>query len=122
MTVGPGNGQTTAARLVAQTTVPLTITLTTPGLNFNVTPGQLFASPLTGAQFPTSFQATIQNLRPGADNRNLKFSKPPSGLATLNSGTSFTVATGQTGILGVTWHPPAAPSRRPARSLYQPGE
>jgi uncharacterized membrane protein len=100
---------TTNPDLVAQTTVNVTITPTTPGINFNVNPDPLFTVPFDGAQVPTAFQAQIQNLGPAADTYNLTFSNLPSGFTILNSGTSVTVPAGQTGILGVYLQPNGSP-------------
>ena len=61
--------------------------------------------PFNGAQLPTAFRATIQNLGPAADTYNLTFSNIPSGFTLLNSGTSVTVPAGQTGILGIYLQP-----------------
>ena len=96
---------TTNPNLVAQTTVNVTITPTQPGINFTVAPDPLFTVPFNGAEVPTAFRPTIQNLGPAADTYNLTFSNPPAGFTILNSGTSVTVPAGQTGILGVYLQP-----------------
>lgn len=91
----------TDANLVAQTTVDVTITPTVPGINFTVAPDPQFTVPFNGAQLPTAFRASIQNLGPAADTYNLAFSNVPSGFSIVSSGTSVTVPAGATGILGV---------------------
>ena len=99
----------TDSNLEAQTTVEVTITPTQPGISFAVAPDPQFTVPFNGAQLPTAFRATIQNLGPAADTYNLTFSNVPSGFTLLNSGTSVTVPAGQTGILGIY----LAPEHRP---------
>jgi uncharacterized membrane protein len=98
---------TTDPDLVAQTTVNVTITPTKPGINFTAAPDPQFTVPFGGAQLPTAFRASIQNLGPAADTYNLTFSGIPSGFTLLNSGTSVTVPAGQTGILGLALQPNA---------------
>ena len=95
----------TDSNLVAQTTVEVTITPTQPGINFAVAPDPIFTVPFNGAQLPTAFRASIQNLGPAADTYNLTFSNVPTGFTLLNSGTSVTVPAGQTGILGIYLQP-----------------
>ena len=95
----------TDSNLEAQTTVEVTITPTQPGINFSVASDPLFTVPFNGAQLPTAFRATIQNLGPAADTYNLTFSNVPSGFTLLDSGTSVTVPAGQTGILGIYLQP-----------------
>ncbi len=97
----------TDSNLEAQTTVDVTINPTQPGLNLAVNSDPLFTVPFNGAQLPTAFRATIQNLGPAADTYNLTFSNLPSGFSLLNSGTSVTVAAGDTGILGIYLQPNA---------------
>ena len=91
----------TDSNLEAQTTVEVTITPTQPGINFNVASDPLFTVPFNGAQLPTAFRASIQNLGPAADTYNLTLSNPPSGFSFETSGTSVTVPAGETGILGI---------------------
>ena len=95
----------TDPNLVAQTTVDVTITPTQPGITFAVAPDPQFTVPFNGAQLPTAFRATIQNLGPAADTYNLTFSNVPSGFTLLDSGTSVTVPAGETGILGIYLEP-----------------
>ncbi len=61
--------------------------------------------PFNGAELPTAFRASIQNLGPAADTYNLTFANVPAGFTLLNSGTSVTVPAGQTGILGLYLQP-----------------
>ena len=91
----------TDPNLVAQTTVDVTITPTQPGINFSVASDPMFTVPFNGAQLPTAFRATIQNLGPAGDTYNLTFSNVPSGFSIVDSGTSVTVPAGATGILGI---------------------
>ena len=91
--------------LVAQTIVNVTITPTQPGMTLIVAPDPLFTVPFDGAELPTAFRATIQNLGPAADTYNLTFSNLPSGFTLLNSETSVTVPAGQTGFLGLYLQP-----------------
>ena len=63
--------------LEAQTTVDVTITPTQPGIKFTVASDPLFTVPFNGAQLPTAFRATIQNLGPAADTYNLTFCECP---------------------------------------------
>ena len=74
--------------------------------------------PFNGAQLPTAFRATIQNLGPAADTYNLTFSNVPSGFTLLDSGTSVTVPAGQTGIVGLYLHAePGQPIPPPGTQL-----
>jgi len=91
----------TDSNLVAQTTVEVTIKPTEPGITFAVNPDAQFTVPFNGAQLPTAFRATIQNLGPAADTYNLTFANVPTGFTLANSGTSLTVPAGATGILGL---------------------
>ena len=67
----------------------------------------MFTVPFNGAQLPTAFRATIQNLGPAADTYNLTLSNLPSGFTLLDSGTSVTVPAGQTGFVGIYLEPTA---------------
>ncbi len=87
--------------LEAQTTVDVMITPTQPGINFTVATDPLFTVPFNGAQLPSAFRATIQNLGPAADTYKLSFSNVPSGFSIVDSGTSVTVPAGATGIDGI---------------------
>ncbi len=89
------------SNLEAQTTVDVTISPTQPGMNFTVAPDTQFTVPDNGAQLPTAFRASIQNLGPSTDTFNLSFSTVPSGFTIANSGTSDTVPAGATGIVGL---------------------
>jgi uncharacterized membrane protein len=104
--------------LVAQTTLNVTIRPTVQGINFTVTPDSLFTVPFNGAQLPTAFRASIQNLGPSADSYKLTFANVPIGFTLLNSGTSVTVPAGQTGILGLYLQPNAGqPTPAPGTPL-----
>ncbi len=91
----------TDSNLEAQTTVLVMIKPTQPGMNFTVASDPLFTVPFNGAQLPTAFRATIQNLGPTADTYKLTFSNVPSGFTLVESATSDTVPAGQTGIVGL---------------------
>ena len=91
----------TDGNLEAQTTVQVTITPTQPGINLTVGSDPLFTVPVNGAQLPSAFRASIQNLGPAADSYNLTFAGVPSGFTIQSSGTSVTVPAGATGILGL---------------------
>ena len=91
--------------LVAQSVVNVTITPTQPGLAFTVAPDPIFTVSYNGAQLPTAFRATIQNLGPAADTYKLTFANIPSGFTLFNSNTSDTVPAGQTGVVGVYLQP-----------------
>jgi uncharacterized membrane protein len=96
---------TTNPSLVAQTTVDVTVTPTTPGMTLAVNPDSSLTVPFDGAELPTAFQASLQNLGPSADTYNLTFSNVPAGFTLLNSGTSVTVPARQTGVLGLYLEP-----------------
>ncbi len=91
--------------LVAQSVVNVTITPTQPGLAFAVALDQLFTVPFNGAELPTAFRATLQNLGPVTDTFTLTPANIPTGFTLLNSGTTVTVPAGQTGILGLYLQP-----------------
>ena len=91
----------TDSTLEAQTTVEVTITATKPGINFTLASDPQFTVPFNGAQLPTAFRSSIQNLGPAADTYNLTFSNVPSGFSIVDSGTSVTVPAGATGIDGI---------------------
>ncbi len=108
----------TDPNLIAQTIVDVTIKPTQPGINFTVASDPQFTVPSNGAQLPTAFRATIQNLGPVADTYNLTFSNIPTGFTLLNSGTSVTVPAGETGILGIYLQPnPGQPIPAPGTQL-----
>jgi uncharacterized membrane protein len=98
---------TTNANLTAQTTIDVTITPTAPGLNFSVPPDTEFTLPFNGAQLPTAFRASLQNLGPAADTYKLTFANVPARFTLRDSGTSVSVPAGQTGILGLYLQPNA---------------
>jgi uncharacterized membrane protein len=98
---------TTDLDLVAQTTVDVTINPTQAGLALTVAPDPLFTVPFNGAQVPTAFRATIQNLGPAADTYNVTFSNVPIGFTIVESTTNLTVPAGQTGYIGVYLDPNA---------------
>ena len=100
----------------------MTITPTQPGISFTVASDPQFTVPFNGAQLPTAFRATIQNLGPAADTYNLTFSNVPSGFTLQNSGSSVTVpsgADGDTRDLPGSQRRPAAPGSRDCP--YLPG-
>ncbi len=108
----------TDSNLDAQTTVDVTITPTQPGINFTVAPDPQLTVPFNGAQLPTAFRASIQNLGPAADTYNLTFSNVPSGFSIVDSSTSDTVPAGATGILGIYLVPnPGQPIPPPGTQL-----
>ena len=57
--------------------------------------------PFNGAELPSAFRATIQDLGPAADTYNLTFSNVPSGFSVEQSSTSVTVPAGATGFVGI---------------------
>ncbi len=95
----------TNPNLVAQTIVNVTIGATQPGLNFGVAPDPILTVPFNGANVPSAFLASIQNLGPASDTYNLAFSNLPGSFTLLNSGTSVTVPAGATGVLGLYLQP-----------------
>ncbi len=99
----------------AATTVTLTVKPTVPGFALNVQPDPVYTVPIGGAQLPTAFRASIQNLGPAADTYNLTFSNVPTGFTLLDSGTSVTVPAGETGIRGIYLQP------NPGQALPAPG-
>ena len=96
---------TTDPGLVAQTTINVTVAPTTPGLAFAVTADPIFTVPFNGAELPTAFRATLENLGPAADTYNLTFSNVPTGFTLLDSGTSISVPAGVTGLAGLYLQP-----------------
>ncbi|HEY2784103.1 MAG TPA: transglutaminase domain-containing protein [Fimbriiglobus sp.] len=96
---------TTNADLVAQTIVNVTVSTTLPGVTLGVTPDTIYTVPFNGAEVPTAFRASVQNLGSDADTFDLTFSNLPAGFALQNSGTSVTVPAGQTGIVGLYLQP-----------------
>ncbi|HKI37475.1 MAG TPA: hypothetical protein VKA46_36810 [Gemmataceae bacterium] len=95
----------TDLNLVAQTTVNVTVTPTTPGETLTVIGDPLLTVPFNNAQLPTAFQVQIHNNGPAPITEDLAFSNVPSGFTLLNSGTSVTIPAGQTGIVGVYLQP-----------------
>jgi hypothetical protein len=108
----------TDPNLVAQTTVNITITPTQPGLNFSVTPDPLFTVPFNGAQIPSAFRASLQNLGPAADTYNLTFANVPSGFTVSDGGTTVAVPAGETGILGLYLQPNAGATLPPPGTQF----
>jgi uncharacterized membrane protein len=101
---------TTDPNLVAQTTVNVSINPTQPGINLTVNPDPFFTVPFDGAELPTAFQVSIQNLGPTADTYSLGDFDVPSGFTAVFSEPSVTVPAGQTGIVGVYLTPEAGSS------------
>jgi hypothetical protein len=95
----------TNPNLVAQTTVNLTVTPTTPGETLNVVTDPVLSVPVNGAELPTAFQVHIHNNGPAPVTENLNFGNVPSGFTLLSSTTSVTIPAGQTGIVGVYLQP-----------------
>ncbi len=91
--------------LEAQSTVEVTVTPTQPAIALSVAPDAEFTVPLGGAQVPTAFRATIQNLGPAAETVDLSFSNVPAGFTLLSSTTSVTIPAGQTAIVGIYLQP-----------------
>ena len=91
----------TDSSLVAQTTVDVDDQADPAGNQLRRRCRLAFHRALDGAQLPTAFRATIQNLGPAADTYNLSFSNVPGGFTIASSGTSLTVPAGQTGIVGI---------------------
>ena len=89
------------ASLVAQTTLLVTVGPTQAGMKLAVAADSEFTVPVSGAQLPSAFQASIQNLGPTADTYDLTFSNVPSGFSVQSSNSSVTIPAGQTGIVGV---------------------
>ncbi len=92
---------TTNPDLVAQSVVDVAVTPTTAGITLNVAPDPIFTLPFDGAQLPSAFRATIQNLGPAADTFNLTFSNVPAGFSVISSSTSLMIPAGETGIAGI---------------------
>jgi uncharacterized membrane protein/transglutaminase-like putative cysteine protease/sugar lactone lactonase YvrE len=92
----------TDPNLVAQTTVSVTVTPTTPGETLNVVPDPILTVPLAnGADTPTAFQVQIHNNGPAPVTENLAFSNVSSGFTLQASATSLTIPAGQFGVVGV---------------------
>ena len=87
--------------LIAQSIVYVNINPTQPGLKLTVASDPLFTVPFNGAELPSAFRATIQDLGPAADTYNLTFSNVPSGFSVEQSSTSVTVPAGATGFDGI---------------------
>ena len=91
--------------LQAATTVEVAITPTQPAIALAVVPETQISVAFDGAQLPTAFRATIQNLGPAADTYHLSATNIPTGFTLLQSGTSVTIPAGQTGFLGLYLQP-----------------
>lgn len=108
----------TNPNLIAQTTASVTVNPTQPGMKLTVPSDPLLTVPFNGAQLPTAFQATIQNLGPAADTYNLTYSNVPGGFALLSSATSVTVPAARTGLVGLYLQPdPGQPPPAPGTVL-----
>src|SRR5262249_55245450 len=95
--------------LVAQTTVNVTVTPTTPGITLAVDLDTQFTVPTAGgAQSPTAFRASVRNLGPAADTFTVSATNLPAGFDLLTSGNSVTVPAGESGILGIYLRPNGA--------------
>ncbi len=92
---------TTNPDLITLEIVDVTVTPTAPGLALSVAQDTEFSVPFHGAQVPTAFRATIQNLGPAADTYDLTVSNLPSGFTLGRSATTDTVPAGRTGIVGL---------------------
>jgi uncharacterized membrane protein len=103
--------------LVAQTTVNVTITPTSPGITLAVNPDPIFTVPFQGAQVPTAFQAVIHNNGPTADTFGLTFANVPAGFTVLSSTASVTIPAGQTGVVGIYLQPTSSQLPAPGTPL-----
>src|SRR5262249_27387280 len=92
---------------VAHTTIDVTIVPSQPGLAFHVATDSQFTVPYNGAEVPTAFLATLDNLGPAADTYNIAVTGLPGGFALLNSGTRVTVPAREVGVLGLYLQPVA---------------
>jgi uncharacterized membrane protein len=91
--------------LVAQGEVLVNVAPTLPGVTLALQQDPLLTVPSGGADLPTAFRATIQNLGPAADTFNLAFSNLPSGFTLADSGTKVTIPPGATAVLGIYLQP-----------------
>jgi uncharacterized membrane protein/transglutaminase-like putative cysteine protease len=98
----------TDLNLMAQTTVNVTVTPTSPGTTLTVITDPLLTVPVSGANIPTAFRVQIHNTGPAPVAENLAFSNVPSGFTLLDSGTGVTIPAGQTGFIGVYLQPDSA--------------
>jgi probable HAF family extracellular repeat protein len=100
--------QTTPA-LVAQAAVMVTIGSTAPGVSLTVTTDSVYTVPVSGAQLPSAFRATIENLGPAADTFALSFPVAPSGFTVPDSVTApISIPPGSTAIVGLYLTPVGA--------------
>lgn len=91
--------------LIAAADLLVDVTAAAPGLVLDVLADSVYTVPFQGAQVPTSFRATLQNLGPVEDTYDLTFPNPPAGFTILRSTDSLTVPAGETGISGIYLEP-----------------
>lgn len=91
--------------LIAQTIVNISVAATSPALDFQVAADPIFTIPYLGAQVPSAFRATLQNLGPATDTYNLTFANLPTSFNVVNSATQATIPAGETGTLGLYLEP-----------------
>lgn len=96
---------TTNSKLVAQSTVSVTMTPTAPGITLTVDADPIYTVPFNGAHVPTAFRAVIHNSGPTADTFNLTVPNLPSGFTVIDSASSVTIPAGQTAIVGIYLQP-----------------
>ena len=87
----------------------------------SVASDSLFTVPFDGAEVPTAFRATIQNLGPAADTYNLSFSNVTGGFMVVDSGAGRDGSgrrDGDRGHLLATKHRPAAPAAGHAALIH----
>jgi uncharacterized membrane protein/transglutaminase-like putative cysteine protease len=103
------------SNLIAQATVDMTVTPTQPGISLAVNPDPEYTVPVNGAEIHTAFRASLENLGPAADTYTLHVANISSGFTLTTTGSSVTVPSGETGILGIYLTP------SPGQPLPPPG-
>jgi transglutaminase-like putative cysteine protease len=95
----------TDRNLVAQAAVLITLGATQPGVTLSVATDAMFTVPVNGAQLPSAFRASIQNIGPASDTFNVAVTGVPAGFTILDSATSFVIPPGSVAVDGLYLSP-----------------
>ena len=79
----------------------ITLGATQPGVTLDVAADAMFTVPVNGAQLPSAFRATIQNVGPASDTFNVTFTGVPSGFTVQDSAGSFVIPPGSVATDGI---------------------
>lgn len=95
----------TNPRLLAHDEVTIQISSTTPALELNVTPDELFFVEVDGGQLPSVFRVEVRNLGSSPETVEVGVANVPSGFELIQSTPQVTIPPGRHGIVGIHLDP-----------------